>query len=312
MTSDRYYSGDIEKQLKDMGCLDIPSSPEEQLLLKNRLEQKREEQKREEQKREEEENKIQINNQENKILQSKYKMEFINYRKDNIILTKKEKNIIKKNTKRLSKKLDDNNKKYREERYRNEKFHTNKVKLLNDLEKQEKIKLESNEIDLILNKDYNNDLERLKSYTIEHMKYKKKYNLKELGLKFEESEIRELWNLKTELIRKVKKNYKFTGINNLNDVKLELINIQLDQKRIPRKTSIEEAEKDLECMNNKMKLAKIMNMKYEEIDKYPCEYIQGLIDTALLDSVNFNVEYEQKKIADKLPRASKNLAESNG
>ena len=301
MTSDRYYSGDIEKQLKDMGCLDIPSSPEEQLLLKNRLEQKREERKREEK-----ENKIQTNNQ------SKYKMEFINYRKNNIILAKKEKNIIKKNTKRLSKKLDDNNKKYREERYRNEKFHTNKVKLLNDLEKQEKIKLESNEIDLILNKDYNNDLERLKSYTIEHMKYKKKYNLKELGLKFEESEIRELWNLITELIRKVKKNYKFTGINNLNDVKLELINIQLDQKRIPRKTSIEEAEKDLECMNNKMKLAKIMNMKYEEIDKYPCEYIQGLIDTALLDSVNFNVEYEQKKIDDKLPRASKNLSESNG
>ena len=239
-------------------------------------------------------------------------MEFINYRKDNIILTKKEKNIIKKNTKRLSKKLDDNNKKYREERYRNEKFHTNKVKLLNDLEKQEKIKLESNDIDLILNKDYNNDLERLKSYTIEHMKYKKKYNLKELGLKFEESEIRELWNLITELIRKVKKNYKFTGINNLNDVKLELINIQLDQKRIPRKTSIEEAEKDLECMNNKMKLAKITNKKYEEIDKYPCEYIQGLIDTALLDSVNFNVEYEQKKIDDKLPRASKNLSDSNG
>ena len=301
MTSDRYYSGDIEKQLKDMGCLDIPSSPEEQLLLKNRLEQKREEQKREEK-----ENKIQTNNQ------SKYKMEFINYRKNNIILAKKEKNIIKKNTKRLSKKLDDNNKKYREERYRNVKFHTNKVKLLNDLEKQEKIKLESNDIDLILNKDYNNDLERLKSYTIEHMKYKKKYNLKELGLKFEESEIRELWNLITELIRKVKKNYKFTGINNLNDVKLELINIQLDQKRIPRKTSIEEAEKDLECMNNKMKLAKITNKKYEEIDKYPCEYIQGLIDTALLDSVNFNVEYEQKKIDDKLPRASKNLAESNG
>ena len=301
MTSDRYYSGDIEKQLKDMGCLDIPSSPEEQLLLKNRLEQKREEQKREEK-----ENKIQTNNQ------SKYKMEFINYRKNNIILAKKEKNIIKKNTKRLSKKLDDNNKKYREERYRNVKFHTNKVKLLNDLEKQEKIKLESNDIDLILNKDYNNDLERLKSYTIEHMKYKKKYNLKELGLKFEESEIRELWNLITELIRKVKKNYKFTGINNLNDVKLELINIQLDQKRIPRKTSIEEAEKDLECMNNKMKLAKIMNMKYEEIDKYPCEYIQGLIDTALLDSVNFNVEYEQKKIDDKLPRASKNLSDSNG
>ena len=301
MTSDRYYSGDIEKQLKDMGCLDIPSSPEEQLLLKNRLEQKREEQKREEK-----ENKIQTNNQ------SKYKMEFINYRKNNIILAKKEKNIIKKNTKRLSKKLDDNNKKYREERYRNVKFHTNKVKLLNDLEKQEKIKLESNDIDLILNKDYNNDLERLKSYTIEHMKYKKKYNLKELGLKFEESEIRELWNLKTELIRKVKKNYKFTGINNLNDVKLELINIQLDQKRIPRKTSIEEAEKDLECMNNKMKLAKITNKKYEEIDKYPCEYIQGLIDTALLDSVNFNVEYEQKKIDDKLPRASKNLSESNG
>ena len=301
MTSDRYYSGDIEKQLKDMGCLDIPSSPEEQLLLKNRLEQKREEQKREEK-----ENKIQTNNQ------SKYKMEFINYRKNNIILAKKEKNIIKKNTKRLSKKLDDNNKKYREERYRNVKFHTNKVKLLNDLEKQEKIKLESNDIDLILNKDYNNDLERLKSYTIEHMKYKKKYNLKELGLKFEESEIRELWNLITELIRKVKKNYKFTGINNLNDVKLELINIQLDQKRIPRKTSIEEAEKDLECMNNKMKLAKITNKKYEEIDKYPCEYIQGLIDTALLDSVNFNVEYEQKKIDDKLPRASKNLSESNG
>ena len=301
MTSDRYYSGDIEKQLKDMGCLDIPSSPEEQLLLKNRLEQKREEQKREEK-----ENKIQTNNQ------SKYKMEFINYRKNNIILAKKEKNIIKKNTKRLSKKLDDNNKKYREERYRNVKFHTNKVKLLNDLEKQEKIKLESNDIDLILNKDYNNDLERLKSYTIEHMKYKKKYNLKELGLKFEESEIRELWNLITELIRKVKKNYKFTGINNLNDVKLELINIQLDQKRIPRKTSIEEAEKDLECMNNKMKLAKITNKKYEEIDKYPCEYIQGLIDTALLDSVNFNVEYEQKKIDDKLPRASKNLSDSNG
>ena len=92
MTSDRYYSGDIEKQLKDMGCLDIPSSPEEQLLLKNRLEQKREEQKREEK-----ENKIQTNNQ------SKYKMEFINYRKNNIILAKKEKNIIKKNTKRLRK-----------------------------------------------------------------------------------------------------------------------------------------------------------------------------------------------------------------
>ena len=91
-----------------------------------------------------------------------------------------------------------------------------------------------------------------------------------------------------------------------------MINIQLDQKRIPRKTSIEEAEKDLECMNNKMKLAKITNKKYEEIDKYPCEYIQGLIDTALLDSVNFNVEYEQKKIDDKLPRASKNLSESNG